>query len=120
MKFFCIGVLLVAILAGEVFDRAEYRRHVREIGAALDEVGARLRSIEEDVDDLDKLAQSAGNTNYIVMDTLVRVFHYAKPHKAPINGCPECFVYKQRHERQVKERADGLDDPRKSATEEEK
>ena len=27
---------------------------------------------------------------YTIMDTIVRIFHYAKPHAGPTRGCPEC------------------------------
>jgi hypothetical protein len=27
---------------------------------------------------------------YTIMDTIIRIFHYTKPHKGPIRGCPEC------------------------------
>jgi len=27
---------------------------------------------------------------YTIMDTIVRIFHYAKPHKGPTGNCPEC------------------------------
>lgn len=27
---------------------------------------------------------------YTIMDTIIRIFHYAKPHKGPTWNCPEC------------------------------
>ena len=30
------------------------------------------------------------------MDTLIRVFHYAKPHRGPVYGCPECSDIKKK------------------------
>jgi len=44
--------------------------------------------------DIYKLMEQQNETLYINMDTLVRVFHYVKPHKTPVKGCPECYKIK--------------------------
>jgi len=46
--------------------------------------------VKEHVEDIYKLFVLDSVRGYITMDTLIRVFHYAKPHKSPIWNCPEC------------------------------
>ena len=35
-------------------------------------------------------ARADNSRTYTIMDTLIRIFHYAKPHKGPTWNCPEC------------------------------
>lgn len=52
---------------------------------------ATLRSeVEASTEDVYTLMSSDGARLYTIMDTMIRVFHYAKPHKAPAWNCPEC------------------------------
>ena len=46
--------------------------------------------VKEHVEDIYKLFILDSVRGYITMDTLIRVFHYAKPHKSPVWNCPEC------------------------------
>ena len=46
--------------------------------------------IVEHVEDIYKLSALDSIRGYVTMDTLIRVFHYAKPHKSPAWACPEC------------------------------
>ena len=46
--------------------------------------------VKEHVEDIYKLFVVDSVRGYITMDTLIRVFHYAKPHKSPVWNCPEC------------------------------
>jgi len=46
--------------------------------------------VTEHVEDIYKLFVLDSVRGYITMDTLIRVFHYAKPHKNPVWNCPEC------------------------------
>ena len=46
--------------------------------------------VKEHVEDIYKLFVVDSVRGYITMDTLIRVFHYAKPHESPIWNCPEC------------------------------
>ena len=46
--------------------------------------------IKEHIEDIYKLSTLDSIRGYVTMDTLIRVFHYAKPHKAPVWNCPEC------------------------------
>jgi len=41
-------------------------------------------------DDIYVLMRSDSARQYTIMDTIIRVFHYAKPHKSPAWACPEC------------------------------
>lgn len=47
--------------------------------------------------DMFQLQEANNNTASIIQDTLIRIFHYVKPHKEPINGCPECAEYLKGH-----------------------
>lgn len=40
---------------------------------------------------------------FTVMDTEIRILHYAIPHKEHILGCPECFKVKQEIEERQKD-----------------
>lgn len=55
---------------------------------------AQVTSLEEDIsnnaEDTYTLLASDGARLYTIMDTLIRIFHYAKPHKQPAWNCPEC------------------------------
>jgi hypothetical protein len=46
--------------------------------------------VKEHVEDIYKLFVLDSVRGYITMDMLIRVFHYAKPHKSPVWNCPEC------------------------------
>jgi cell division protein FtsL len=46
--------------------------------------------IKEHIEDIYKLFVLDSVRGYVTMDTLIRVFHYAKPHKSPVWNCPEC------------------------------
>ena len=50
--------------------------------------------LQSDVDghaeDVYVLMRSDSARLYTIMDTMIRVFHYAKPHKSPAWNCPEC------------------------------
>jgi hypothetical protein len=44
-------------------------------------------------DNLEGLYTNSARENartYTIMDTIIRIFHYAKPHKGPTWNCPEC------------------------------
>ena len=47
-------------------------------------------------EDIYLLMQSDGSKLYTIMDTEVRILHYAKPHKHTMLGCPECAEQKDR------------------------
>jgi len=35
-------------------------------------------------------ARAENSRTYTIMDTIIRIFHYAKPHEGPTWNCPEC------------------------------
>jgi hypothetical protein len=47
-------------------------------------------SVEDEVENIYVLIQQINAREYTIMDTMIRTFHYAKPHKGPTHGCPEC------------------------------
>jgi len=47
-------------------------------------------SVEDEVENIYVLIQQISAREYTIMDTMIRTFHYAKPHKGPTHGCPEC------------------------------
>ena len=46
--------------------------------------------IKESMDEVYGMKAREEAKSYILMDTMIRVFHYAKPHKTPQPACPEC------------------------------
>ena len=52
--------------------------------------------VKEHIEDIYKLSVLDSVRGYVTMDTLIRVFHYAKPHKGPVYGCPECADIKKK------------------------
>ena len=46
--------------------------------------------VKEHIEDIYTLFVLDSIRGYVTMDTLIRVFHYAKPHKSPVWNCPEC------------------------------
>ena len=51
---------------------------------------------EDHLEDVYFLMKSDSSRLYTIMDTEVRILHYAKPHKHPMWACPECAEQKQR------------------------
>lgn len=41
------------------------------------------------------LIEQQNASNYVIMDTEVRIFHYVRPHKHPVYFCPECIKLKE-------------------------
>ena len=54
------------------------------------------KEYEGHLDDVYFLMKSDSARLYTIMDTEVRILHYAKPHKHPMWACPECAEQKQR------------------------
>ena len=46
--------------------------------------------IKEEMDEIYGMKAREEAKAYVLMDTMIRVFHYAKPHKTPQPACPEC------------------------------
>lgn len=47
-------------------------------------------SVEDEVENIYVLIQQINAREYTIMDTMIRTFHYVKPHKGPTWNCPEC------------------------------
>lgn len=47
-------------------------------------------SVEDEVENIYVLIQQINAREYTMMDTMIRIFHYTKPHKGPTWNCPEC------------------------------
>ena len=58
-------------------------------------------SVEDEVENIYVLIQQINAREYTMMDTMIRIFHYAKPHAGPTRGCPECS--------EIHDRAKGVD-----------
>ena len=88
--YFIMGVLAVVLGYDMYLQRqtqiltSQYYRNIIE-----QEEKDRLFIVEH-VEDIYKLSALDSIRGYVTMDTLIRVFHYAKPHKSPAWACPEC------------------------------
>ena len=58
-------------------------------------------------DDIYFLMKSDSARLYTIMDTEVRILHYAKPHKHPMWACPECAEQKNREKLDVQKEIQG-------------
>lgn len=47
-------------------------------------------TVEDEIENIYVLLQQINSREYTMMDTMIRIFHYAKPHKGPTWNCPEC------------------------------
>lgn len=60
------------------------------LSAQLKGAQAEKANWEQNIAEIDDLIARQNQTMGVMMDTQIRIFHYAKPHDAPIYGCPEC------------------------------
>ena len=49
-----------------------------------------IEYIKEEMDEIYGMKAREEAKAYVLMDTMIRVFHNAKPHKTPQPACPEC------------------------------
>ena len=88
--YFIMGVLAVVLGYDMYLQRqtqiltSQYYRNI------IEQEEKDRQFIVEHVEDIYKLSALDSIRGYVTMDTLIRVFHYAKPHKAPVWNCPEC------------------------------
>ena len=61
-----------------------------------DRISATSEEFDEHMEDIYLLMQSDSSKLYTIMDTEIRILHYAKPHKHVMLGCPECSEQKDR------------------------
>jgi hypothetical protein len=67
-----------------------YRAVIDQQEAVIEKHQKNEQFIVEHIEDIYKLSVLDSVRGYVTMDTLIRVFHYAKPHKNPVGNCPEC------------------------------
>tara|TARA_Y100000310_G_C20442248_1_gene696663 strand:- start:264 stop:725 length:462 start_codon:yes stop_codon:yes gene_type:complete len=67
-----------------------YRTVIDQQEAAIKKHQKSEQFVTEHVEDIYNLFVLDSVRGYVTMDTLIRVFHYAKPHKSPVYNCPEC------------------------------
>ena len=88
--YFIMGVLAVVLGYDMYLQRqtqiltSQYYRNI------IEQEEKDRQFIVEHVEDIYKLSALDSIRGYLTMDTLIRVFHYAKPHKSPAWACPEC------------------------------
>ena len=61
-----------------------------------DRISATSEEFDGHMEDIYFLMKSDSSKLYTIMDTEVRILHYAKPHKHPMWACPECAEQKDR------------------------
>ena len=88
--YFIMGVLAVVLGYDMYLQRqtqiltSQYYRNI------IEQEEKDRQFIVEHVEDIYILSALDSIRGYVTMDTLIRVFHYAKPHKSPAWACPEC------------------------------
>ena len=56
----------------------------------IDQQQKDMAFIRDHLDGIYRTATTDNSRTYTIMDTIIRIFHYAKPHKGPTWNCPEC------------------------------
>jgi len=56
----------------------------------IDQQQKDMAFIKDHLDGIYRTATTDNSRTYTIMDTIIRIFHYAKPHKGPTWNCPEC------------------------------
>jgi len=82
--------------------------------------GAALITMADDINTLYQVHSQSAQAIYTIMDTEVRILHYAKPHRpqplsaggawAPVTGCVECYELLKKAKDGAKKRAAGEGD----------
>lgn len=85
--FYTITLLSVGVLIGLTINNSVY----------LKKLDKEQTVIQQTFVDILKLQEANNNSIFVIQDTLIRIFHYTKPHKEPINGCPECAEFIKEH-----------------------
>ena len=73
-----------------------YRSVIDQQQIVVDQGEKDRKFIVEHIEDIYKLSVLDSVRGYVTMDTLIRVFHYAKPHRGSVGGCPECADLRKR------------------------
>jgi hypothetical protein len=56
----------------------------------IDQQQKDMAFIRDHLDGIYRTATTDNSRTYTIMDTIIRIFHYAKPHRGPTWNCPEC------------------------------
>ena len=81
--YLIMGVLCFATAASMGFTL--YQQQV-----VIDQQQEDMAFIKDHLDGIYNTAVTDNSRTYTIMDTIIRIFHYAKPHKGPTWNCPEC------------------------------
>ena len=74
----------------QILTSRYYRAVIDQQQLVIDQETKDRKFVSENIEDIYKLSVLDSVRGYVTMDTLIRVFHYAKPHKSPTWNCPEC------------------------------
>ena len=75
-----LGLVIISMLGYDILQKEEM----------IKQHEADMSYIRENVDEIYRNTELANTRAFVIMDTLIRVFHYAKPHKEAAWCCPEC------------------------------
>jgi hypothetical protein len=107
-------IILILVL-GVVSTTIQNFVMMQEVVLLEKKVETAQKEYEGHIEDVYFLMKSNGSILYTIMDTEVRILHYAKPHKHTVIGCPECVEQKQRGEKDDVQSRDKHDEGEKEA-----
>ena len=81
--YLIMGVLCFATAASMGFTLYQQQ-------AVIDQQQKDMAFIKDHLDGIYTTAVTDNSRTYTIMDTIIRIFHYAKPHKGSTWNCPEC------------------------------
>ena len=91
-----LAVLLCCLTA--VIIASAYQSYLlcEEVKVLESRISETSEEFDEHMDDIYLLMKMDSSRLYTIMDTEVRILHYAKPHQHPAWACPECAEQKDR------------------------
>lgn len=93
---FLLGYDIYLAHETQVVTARYYRSIIDQQQLIIDQEDSDRKFVVEHIEDIYKLSVLDSVRGYVTMDTLIRVFHYAKPHKGSVGGCPECADLRKR------------------------
>ena len=91
--------IMLVLLLGIVSTTIQNFVMMEEVVSLEKKMETAQKEYEGHLDDVYFLMKSDSARLYTIMDTEVRILHYAKPHTHPMWACPECAEQKQRGEK---------------------
>ena len=91
--------IILILLLGIISTTIQNFVTMQEVVSLEEKMETAQKEYEGHIEDIYLLMKSDGSKLYTIMDTEVRILHYAKPHKHTMVGCPECVEQKQRGEK---------------------